>query len=152
MRYHYFGKPDLLILDLDDDPEGAALYREHLPRIKKYLGVVWVKNLPSVSVSHRHVFIKLKISMGDIRRYALQAMLGSDRRREMCNLARALNGVAHPDLVVSYRKYPGLTADFVCNCPQTWQGEPLRSCVHLRGELDHNADTVWTLRRARGVK
>ena len=77
-----------LLLDLDN-PEALAVFNINLTILQQHLEVVVHDRWPSKSSTkiypHEHVVLKLGNPLTQVRRFALQAFLGSDPRRELLN-------------------------------------------------------------------
>lgn len=96
-----------LQLDLDNTEsivafvDGVALLQEHLPGFVHHL-----KIRRSQTAGHYHVVITLDQAVTAMTQVALQAGLGSDRRRELANYVRISQGVPNPILLApkGYKK------------------------------------------------
>lgn len=133
VRYYYFARPDRLLLDLDGPRAWATFrnawaYLQDTDLFKSYR----VFRSPG---GNRHVAVQLNKNFGPGNRIALQALLGSDLKRERYHLRRIERQVPNPILWISFRRYPGLSVDYTCPCPRTWKGKRLRSCYHLRRDI-----------------
>jgi hypothetical protein len=97
-----------LQVDLDGARELAFYWLQLLRFSAKCseLGIVLdaVSLTRSRSGKHWHAEIKMRKSMKLIERIALQAILGSDRSRELCNWERARLGSPHPVLFIKKGK------------------------------------------------
>jgi len=87
---------DELFLDIDceDDVPGMMQQLALLTKNKFVCSVT--RNTPSKTAGHRHIVIKFPQVVDDMTRVALQACLGSDRRREILSVLRLLLKVDRP--------------------------------------------------------
>ena len=93
-----FPADDELQIDIDSD-EAFAVYEEHFDIVQNHIGVLNVTINPSRSgLPKRHITLKLKTNVSMIERLALQAMLGSDRLREILGYVQYKNNDPHPVL------------------------------------------------------
>src|SRR5665213_1744744 len=99
-------KANQLFIDIDKEEDKKA-FRKHLKTLKKECPglVLDVKNKPSSSKGHRHITIELSEDIEDGTRILLQAVLGSDRVRELLSYVRLRSGFRkHPTLFFEKRK------------------------------------------------
>jgi hypothetical protein len=90
-----FPEPNQLFIDIDD-LESLQAFERVFSIVQEYLPCAYVKT-PSPSGNHDrwHIVVTLERPVrDDIERIALQAILGSDRKREAHDMRRALAG--HP--------------------------------------------------------
>lgn len=101
-----FVPADARTLQFDiDRAEDLVLFHRCLPWIscifhETKIGLRALSYVQSRSRSHWHVTIKLRKPLKIIERIALQAILGSDRVRELCNYERYRARSAYPILLV----------------------------------------------------
>ena len=82
-------------LDIDSE-EHLKRYKERLSKLRDYFPMVKAKQTPSRQKGHYHVTLQFSRDLTMWQRIALQAVLGSDERRELLNCIRALNGDKNP--------------------------------------------------------
>jgi hypothetical protein len=92
-----------LQLDIDND-EDYDIYHENYPILEKYFKVLDTKEAPSRSGKGKHITILLHEELGVYERIALQAALGSDRKREILNMVQARSGDPHPILFLEKKE------------------------------------------------
>lgn len=88
-------------LQLDiDDWAGLGVLADLTPLLEKHWGPVTRREHTSKSDNpkKRHVTLTLEKPLTDLERIALQACLGSDRKRELLSLVRVKIGDPHPTL------------------------------------------------------
>lgn len=87
-----------LFIDLDGD-EDLATFEGLLKILSDNIGVVDHVITPSKSgLPHRHIIVNLKHKVTMLERIALQACLGSDRKREILSFIELSNGDSAPTL------------------------------------------------------
>jgi hypothetical protein len=96
-------------LQLDLDTEHAFnIYLALKPIIEKYYGIKGEKVAPSRSgLPKRHVTVTLYTRLTSYERIALQAILGSDRVRELLSAIQEMQGDQHPTLFLENRPTEG---------------------------------------------
>lgn len=101
---------DQLFVDLDNAADAAKL-REHVSLAQTIgLGVTIERITPSTSPGHSHAVLRVDLSntcwdeLTDELRIALQACFGSDRKRELLSLAKALFSVPSPPTLFFEKK------------------------------------------------
>lgn len=82
-----YSDPRTLLLDLDTD-EGEAQYARNLPIVQEYYQVRETLSWTSKSGVHRHVMLEIGQDLSLPDRVLLQAILGSDPKREMLSMIR----------------------------------------------------------------
>jgi hypothetical protein len=114
-----FPKDNELQLDIDND-HSFQLYLKQADILKKYIGVEGYKVEPSRSgLPKQHITITLSRTVSTIERLALQAMMGSDRVRELLGFVQYLNNDPHPVLFLEKGPVKGLlgsTSDIQMQC------------------------------------
>ena len=88
-------KPDELFIDIDN--EGDACVLQSLLRVARTAGLdIFVdRRIPSATPGHEHVYLRCgeSLQLTPTLRIALQAALGSDRKREVLALAAVVRGI-----------------------------------------------------------
>lgn len=94
-----------LFIDLDDI-DGNNWFNLNVGKIEEQLGPLTIEWLPSPSGAecHHHVVVTVSRNLSDIERIAMQAFLGSDRKREALSWVRLINDDPQPTLF--YQKKP----------------------------------------------
>lgn len=93
-----FPGPNQLQIDIDNDVQ-FAVYKKNKDIVHQYWGIVHELIAPSKSGGERkHITLTLKGPVGVLERIGLQAVLGSDLKREQFSLVRVLQNDAHPTL------------------------------------------------------
>ena len=92
----YRGRPNRLLLDLDNDNYQAGLI--DLEFVEKFIGLTEIKRWDSKS-GNTHVIYELDRELTVPERLVLQLLLGSDPKREMYCLARFWEGQVEPSLL-----------------------------------------------------
>lgn len=97
---------DELLLDLDR-PSDVALYYERIADLSEHYP--FRSDLKTTSKNGRtHMYVSLDMpkerKLTDYERVALQAVLGSDHKREIYNLARIQRGDTHPTVLFETAK------------------------------------------------
>lgn len=77
-----YGNDYLLTIDLDS-PEQHVVYQTNLTILQQYIHAVEVGSWPSKSKKGTHKLVQLKKPQSQMDRFALQAFLGSDPKREL---------------------------------------------------------------------
>lgn len=92
-------QPNELFVDLDVQADLRVL--EHLLKVLEHNGVeaVITRNTPSRTAGHAHVVVRVDRVLTPLERIALQACLGSDRKRELLALLRVWAGVSYAPTV-----------------------------------------------------
>lgn len=86
-----YSKPNILLLDFDD-MESYEVFEKRYCEFASIIGATDRLSLPSPSGRGRHVYIKLDKSCSISERFAIQAALGSDPKREILGLSEYLDG------------------------------------------------------------
>lgn len=96
---------DELQLDLDGE-DAVCFFREQMVRFnKEVVRVVKHTITPSTRPGHWHATLKLERSVYDeVERVLFQALLGSDRVRELLTLVRARRGDKRPSRLFEVRR------------------------------------------------
>lgn len=92
------GSPHRLLLDLDGDGALEA-YEEKLAMVQQYIEVVELKRWRSRSGRNWHIVLQLYQAYTLLERMVLQAVLGSDLKREWCALLCHWRGFQEPHLL-----------------------------------------------------
>lgn len=93
------GKPDKLLIDLDSW-EDKLKFDSMFNMFSKHYNIEGIKRWPSKSGKGEHVVIKTANRFNSLERIALQAILGSDIKREMFNFVKAEKfGVREPSVL-----------------------------------------------------
>lgn len=84
--------PTELFLDIDCEAD-LAYYERLLPLLQQHLECVEIARWQSQSATegHWHILCRTKICLSDAQRIALQAALGSDRKRELFSILRVIH-------------------------------------------------------------
>ena len=90
-------KSNELFIDLDSNAD-FNLFKELLEIFKQYEDVENHTFTNSSRPGHRHAIVRLNRTVTEFERIAFQAMLGSDRKREVLGYARIKSGEPHPTL------------------------------------------------------
>jgi hypothetical protein len=100
-------KPNQLFIDCDD-LEGNNWFNMNIGKVDEQVGPLEIEWLPSPSgtLHHHHIVVTCSRDLTDIERIAMQAFLGSDRKREALSWVRLVNGDPQPTLF--YQKKPEL--------------------------------------------
>lgn len=92
------GSSNHLLIDIDS---GAA--HDQFDRMILFLGdklsILSIEWWYSKSGKHKHYYITLGEHLSAVQRIALQAILGSDPKRELLAIIRSTKGVAEPSLL-----------------------------------------------------
>lgn len=96
------GKPDKLLLDLDDN-DAMIAFNDTLPFVLEMLESIDIQLVKrrqwKSKSSGQHVVLYLSGELPVLERIALQAILGSDRKKEMYSLLRLRQGTEEPSLL-----------------------------------------------------
>lgn len=81
--------PDELFIDIDNDA-AELLFHKHLPKVEQFVGVRTWNFSPSKSgePERKHITVTLSKQVSPLERILLQAVLGSDLRRELLSYCR----------------------------------------------------------------
>lgn len=100
---------DELQLDLDSD-EDYGRFVVAIARLKSEYDakasdteLVWEERPSKSGLPHKHIIVHLPATITNLERIALQAVLGSDRTREMLSLFRLWDGDPVPTLLAEKR-------------------------------------------------
>lgn len=91
------GNENTLLLDLDT-PAGNVQYETMLQMVDSKFGVLSIESWKSKS-GHKHVKLLIRESLPAAQRIALQAVLGSDPKRETFGVYKLTKGVPEPSLL-----------------------------------------------------
>jgi hypothetical protein len=91
--------PKELQIDIDNE-KSFTTFSEHLKILSKYLGIQKIVITPSLSgePGHYHITVSCDRFFGVPERISLQALLGSDLRREVLGFIMMKNGEGKPTL------------------------------------------------------
>ncbi len=94
-----------LLLDIDNNQD-RAIYTQNWAEIGSIYGVTEVEEWPSRSnkPGRTHMRVTLRTPITPLERVLIQAVLGSDRRRELHSLRRIMNSEETPTLFFEKRK------------------------------------------------
>jgi len=97
--------PDELFIDIDD-AEGSCWFSLNIGKVNEQYGIINIKwgGSPSGLPNHNHVVVKLRREVTPMERILLQAVLGSDLKREALSWVRLVNNDPNPTLF--YEKKP----------------------------------------------
>jgi len=99
-----FPGPNQLQIDIDSDAQ-FAVYKRNKDIVHQYWGIVHeMIELSKSGGERRHITLTLKGTVGVLERIGLQAVLGSDLKREQFSLVRVLQKDAHPTLFFEKEK------------------------------------------------
>jgi hypothetical protein len=92
-------KPSELFIDIDSEQD-LAYFKKQIVRIELRMPCVWrVQPSPSAKAGRYHVYVDFHPrALDPWQRIAMQAVLGSDRIRELISVQRLLDGDAAPTL------------------------------------------------------
>jgi hypothetical protein len=92
-------KDNELLIDIDSDA-AEQLFHKQLTKVNEYVGVSTWTATPSKSgePERKHIIVQLQRSIAQIERIVLQAVLGSDLRRELLSYCRWTIGDPQPTL------------------------------------------------------
>lgn len=102
-----FPQTDELQIDIDNE-HSRRLFENQLMILKRFVGVLGTISTPSKSGKpHKyHITVKLDVKLSVPTRLGLQAMLGSDRVRELLSYVQYINGDQHPTLFLEKKNTP----------------------------------------------
>lgn len=91
--------PNQLFVDIDSE-DGAMWFCLNIGKVSEQVGVVDTERHPSRSGTplHEHVTVTLAREVTEMERILLQAVLGSDRKREALSWVRLVNNDPNPTL------------------------------------------------------
>lgn len=94
-----------LLIDIDNE-HSYLLFKQQIMIVQKFIGVVDVREAPSKSGKpfKMHITVELDPNVSMIERLALQAMLGSDRVRELLGYVQYKNEDQHPVLFLEKKE------------------------------------------------
>lgn len=109
-----FPKPNELFLDIDTQEDFDLLPQriDELERRMEFRCEITDVTPSSSGMPHCHVTVRATQEFEHIERAALQLALGSDRKREMHGIRRAMNDVEHPTLFVRGAKWSDKCTEF----------------------------------------
>lgn len=109
---------DELFIDIDDT-DGSVWFHLNIGKVHEQISVVNTDWLPSPSGDpiHQHVVVKLGRDITPMERILLQAVLGSDRKREALSWVRLVNNDPNPTMF--YEKKPLLLTGENANADAT---------------------------------
>ncbi len=87
-----YPKPNELQLDIDR-AEDYVVWQAHRSILDEYFKILKVVETPSQEKGHMHVTVTVEKSFNPFERIAFQAVLGSDRKREILGLI--MNKLGH---------------------------------------------------------
>lgn len=98
-----------LFVDIDN-AHSYMLFCKQFDIVNKHIGVEgWQENISkSGNPDKKHITIQLSVDVTPMERLALQAMLGSDRVRELLGYVQEKNGDPYPVLFLEKPKVAGL--------------------------------------------
>ena len=98
-------QPNELFVDIDDEA-GFERFMEFQEILGQNWGVVGVRDTQSKSgnPNRKHIVVTLGCDVDPITRIALQACLGSDRKREILSLVNIKSGDTNPTLFFEKEK------------------------------------------------
>jgi hypothetical protein len=92
-------EPNELLLDLDNEEDFHKAYAM-LKRLESEIENCTSTVFPSKSgFPHRHMIVRLPFEISNVERIALQAIMGSDKIRELLSLFRVWKGDESPTLL-----------------------------------------------------
>jgi hypothetical protein len=94
-----YPEPNELLLDIDG-PEAMATWLQQRTLLDKFFGIKKIVETPSLSnePGHWHITVSLLTAVSAETRLLLQAVLGSDRKRELLGLVMLHSGEQKPTL------------------------------------------------------
>ena len=98
---HHAG-PRQITLDLDDET-AEAYYNKMLPMVQRYLALTETDRWTSKSGNGRHVVLESERVFTTTEALLLQAILGSDVKREFLSFIRSINGEPDEDIRLLFR-------------------------------------------------
>ena len=98
---------DELQIDIDDDA-AYAVWTQQRRIVDEHVGILSVRESPSKSnhPEKRHLTVKVARQLSAVKRILLQAVLGSDLKREALSFVRTLRDDPHPTLFLEARNDP----------------------------------------------
>ncbi len=110
--------PDSTQLQLDiDDSVTAEVFERNRGIIEKHFGIVYASQTISRNGEGRHITITLKKRLlNEMERILLQAVLGSDPKRELLNYLQYLERDPHPVLFLENKGFWSTTIQ-LWKCP-----------------------------------
>lgn len=91
--------PEKNQLQIDiDRPEDYKIWAEHRFIVERFLKIKKIVETPSKEAGHWHIVVDLGVQIEPIQRILLQAVLGSDRKRELLGFVMLNNGEEKPTL------------------------------------------------------
>lgn len=101
-----YPKPNELFVDIDNARDFTR-FKTLVEMIDRVEGVArWVDTPSASGGQHRHIVVTLTRNVTEFERIALQAMLGSDLKREILSYERHKRG-SHPHPTVFFEPKPG---------------------------------------------
>ncbi len=85
-------KPNELLLDLDSQQDGYVM-DALLPILRDYGFAVTISKVERSRHGNKHAYLVCPRDITELERIALQACLGSDRKRELLGLMRVFQGI-----------------------------------------------------------
>jgi hypothetical protein len=86
-------EPNQLLIDIDEE-SASIQYNQMIGMFCSFFDVVDIKDNPSKSgAKHRHITLTLGHPISNVERVLLQAILGSDPKRELLSYVRLLRGI-----------------------------------------------------------
>ncbi len=97
-----YPEQDELLLDFDNSQDYDYFMETAQGILAQFWGVRKVETAPSASgePGHLHCRVTLEKSITPMERFALQAALGSDRKRELLGIAMLNNEDPHPTFLI----------------------------------------------------
>lgn len=97
-----FPKENELLLDFDNSLDYDYFQETGRGILSQFWGIKKVEEKPSTSnkLGHVHVRVTLRKKIEPMERFALQAALGSDRKRELLGIAMLNNEDPHPTFLI----------------------------------------------------
>ena len=99
-----YPKNNEVMIDIDN-AHSLQLFQKQMDIVKKHIGVIGVEeHLSKSGEGKRHITVTLNDPITPIERLALQAMLGSDRVRELLGYVEYKNGDPTPTLFLERKQ------------------------------------------------
>lgn len=97
-----YPEPDQLLLDFDNSLDYDFFMGTGRDILAQFWGVRRIETAPSASHRpwHLHCRVTIEKSITPMERFALQAALGSDRKRELLGIAMLNNKDQHPTFLI----------------------------------------------------
>lgn len=92
-----------LFIDIDNK-EGYEIFVAQRKILEQYVKFEKVVENTSKTPGHRHITVTLGLTITPIQRILLQAVLGSDLKRELLGFLMTLNGETKPTLFLEPKK------------------------------------------------